>query len=549
QFQDKIDQYYEQELQSLLKPTASGPDSTTLKRLSSFLEHKEKKQSHLQGMISGDASRLLNNIRELLLPLNENQEKLLRKEVALINQNLIRTNQYSIIASVLAILFIIWFAWQTRRSLQKSIQKPVGLLQKLSRGILHEEKIKSNDELNEIIEAGEILRTNLKSASRFALDIGDGKFDSQFQAVSQEDILGNSLLEMRDQLKTVAQEEKNRHWINEGQTQLDVLLRQNDLEEKAYYNQVLSFVMRYTGVNQGAFFLVRNDQEEPFFDMISCIAYERNKFIKRSFEINEGFIGQVYYEKKPLCLEDIPKDYYKITSGLGELSPRRLLFYPLIFNDGVEGVIELANVADFSDLQLEFIKKISDSMAASIANHKNSYKTIALLADSQKLSEELKTSEEELRQNMEEMKATQEEMERRSREFEEKLQVMDSFGLAMIEFTLQGNVYNCNQSFLDLMGYASLDEILGKHHRIFVPEEDQDSHTYRTFWEKLGNGISYNNKFRYVTKDGKEVYLQAYYGGLKDLQGSLSRVFKIAQKIPKSEYTSSEVEVPLEETT
>ncbi len=101
---------------------------------------------------------------------------------------------------------------------------------------------------------------------------------------------------------------------------------------------------------------------------------------------------------------------------------------------------------------------------------------------------------------------------------------------AFIEFTPQGEVLAANQNFLATLGYAA-DEVLGKHHRTFVDSAYANSAEYAAMWKKLQNGESVSGVFKRITKDGREVYIQAVYAPVKDEVGRVAKVVKIATDI------------------
>jgi methyl-accepting chemotaxis protein len=101
---------------------------------------------------------------------------------------------------------------------------------------------------------------------------------------------------------------------------------------------------------------------------------------------------------------------------------------------------------------------------------------------------------------------------------------------AVIEFDMNGNVLIANQNFLDALGY-SLAEIQGKHHGMFVPEEQRGSEAYREFWASLNRGEFMSGEYRRVGKGGREVWIQASYNPIRDLNGKPYKVVKYAANI------------------
>jgi methyl-accepting chemotaxis protein len=101
---------------------------------------------------------------------------------------------------------------------------------------------------------------------------------------------------------------------------------------------------------------------------------------------------------------------------------------------------------------------------------------------------------------------------------------------AVIHFNLDGTIVSANANFLGAAGYA-LDEIVGRHHRIFVSEADRGSQTYAVFWERLKRGEFQSGEFKRVRKDGKEIWLQATYNPIFDAAGRPFKVVKFCTDI------------------
>jgi len=101
---------------------------------------------------------------------------------------------------------------------------------------------------------------------------------------------------------------------------------------------------------------------------------------------------------------------------------------------------------------------------------------------------------------------------------------------AVIEFTPRGEILRANENFLGALGYE-LGEIVGRHHSMFVPEEDRASEAYTAFWADLARGAFKSAEFRRVTKQGRSIFIQATYNPVMNRKGEVVKVVKFATDI------------------
>ena len=98
---------------------------------------------------------------------------------------------------------------------------------------------------------------------------------------------------------------------------------------------------------------------------------------------------------------------------------------------------------------------------------------------------------------------------------------------AVIEFSMDGKVLTANENFLAALGY-SLSEIVGRHHSMFMPAESRDSEAYRAFWARLNTGEFQSGEYQRAGKDGREIWIQASYNPIRDLDGKPYKIVKYA---------------------
>jgi methyl-accepting chemotaxis protein len=319
----------------------------------------------------------------------------------------------------------------TIRSLANPINKTKNILLQMSRGVMPKEKLsEGNDEIGQMSRALNQVVQGLNDVSNFTSEIGKANFSTDFKPLSEDDALGLSVIEMREELiKAKKDEEKrqeeniHRNWASQGVALFSDILRQNNdnLEKLSY--EIISNMVRYTNSNQGGIFIINDTDREHFFlEMTACYAYDRQKFLTKKIEIGEGLVGRCYQEKERIYLTEIPNNYIKITSGLGDNNPTCLLLIPLTYNNNVYGILEISSFNKYQDFEIEFMERIGESIAATVSTTKSNIQTALLLEQSQQQTEEMSSQEEEMRQNMEELRATQEQSARREEELSREVE-------------------------------------------------------------------------------------------------------------------------------
>ena len=378
----------------------------------------------------------------------------------------------------------------------------------------------------------------IDQAISFITQMEQGNGSQKLMEGFEDTNLGRSLLSIQSHLAKIGIAEAERTWLNAGLANFaDQLRNKNNNELKDLMNNVLAALIKYVEVNQGAIFIYNDeDNNDQHLEMIACYAYDRKKFVKKRINPGEGLAGQCLLERELIYLKEVPANYINITSGLGAASPRAVLVCPLQVNERIFGILEIASFRELPPVKIDFIKKVSESIAATIKNGRETERVLSLLNSSQQQAEELRAQEEEMRQNMEELQATQEEMQRKSNEIARASAEMASIlnginaTMATIEFTPDGTVITANDNFLKTMKYQ-LDGIRGHHHRKFVPADVIESEDYRMFWSKLANGQSLTGIFKRIASDGKIVWLTAIYNPIVDARGKVVKVVKFANDI------------------
>jgi PAS domain S-box-containing protein len=281
------------------------------------------------------------------------------------------------------------------------------------------------DKLSDLEQQLRDLKEQINSAQTFIKEIESGNlsidFDQIFSKTNRNSTLGNSLLSMRDQMTRIAEEERRRNWVTEGLAKFVDILRSKNDDLRALGEVIIINIVKYMSANQGSIYILHDDDPSDIhLEMVGCYAYDRKKHHRQRFSLGEGLAGQAVLEKEIIYVTNVPKDYLKITSGLGEALPKNLMIIPLLMNEKVYGVIELASFNFFDEHHRTFIQKLAESIASTLSAVRINQQTRKLLTESQSQAEQMRSQEEEMRQNMEELTATQEEMQRVLKEVQGK---------------------------------------------------------------------------------------------------------------------------------
>ncbi len=373
-----------------------------------------------------------NDIIKILSKIKEKQEALTAQSTQELSKSTRNLRNITLILGFAIIVLGLLSAYLLVRNITGPINYIKDVVVKLGRGELVDDKKKnfSNDEIGEMAVATDNLVNGLKATTVFAENIGSGKYDSEFTPLSDHDVLGNALLNMRGNLAKVAEEDKKRNWSTEGVAKFGEILRSNNSDVQKLCDEIIGNLVKYMKANQGALYIIdeTDESEEKTMSMLSCYAWDKKKFINQKIHKGEGLAGQAWQEMDTIYLTDVPQNYIKITSGLGDANPTSILIMPLKVNDQIYGVAELASFNTMADFEIDFVKKVAESIASTVSTVKINERTQKLLTESQQMTEEMRAQEEEMRQNMEELQATQEGMKRQENDMmhsmEEKLKTV-----------------------------------------------------------------------------------------------------------------------------
>ncbi|MBE9163118.1 HAMP domain-containing protein [Tychonema sp. LEGE 06208] len=241
------------------------------------------------------------------------------------------------------------------------------------------------------------LTTQLRAIAEVAIAVTRGDLTRSISVATEGEvaIVKDNLNQMIANLRETTHKNTEQDWLKTNLAKFTRMLQgQRDLETVS--KLILSELTPLVSAQHGVFFLMESIEHDPFLKLLSTYAYRERKHLGNRFSLGEGLVGQCALEKERILLTEVPENYVKISSGLGESSPLNVVVLPVLFEGQVTAVIELASFRRFSEIHLTFLDQLTESIAIVLNTIAASMRTEELLKQSQSLTEELQTQQREL---------------------------------------------------------------------------------------------------------------------------------------------------------
>ena len=231
-----------------------------------------------------------------------------------------------------------------------------------------------------------------------AVTKGDLTRSIALEAQGEMAALKDNINEMIRNLRETTQKNNEQDWLKTNLAKFTRMLQgQRDLMEVT--KLILSELAPVVSAQHGVFYMTEHaDSAPPVLKLSSTYAYRERRGLRTEFRLGEGLVGQCAYEKDRILITDVPSDYVKISSGLGEAPPLNIVVLPVLFEGQVKAVIELASFNQFTDIHLNLLDQLTETIAIVLNTIAANMRTEDLLKRSQSLAEELQDQQVELRE-------------------------------------------------------------------------------------------------------------------------------------------------------
>jgi len=392
----------------------------------------------------------------------------------------------------------------------------------------------TGQEVSEVFNAYKTLVDSINKTTEFADHIGKGNLDIEFTAINSKDILGKSLLLMRERLKNARQTEierkeieRKQNWITEGVAKFNEILRQQSSELQDLGFRIIKNLITYIKANQGAIFILNNDDaEDIYLELLATVAYDENKYLKKKIALGEGLVGTCALEKKTIYQTKLPKDYISITSGLGSANPRFLLIVPLLMSDQVMGIIEIASFTEFEDHEIRLLEELAESLAATLATSKINDKTAKLLLLSREQAQKMDAQRKIMEKSYAKFDHAKKDYHRMQLEVEQ-IRKMVEYGNILVEFDHNERMINFNQNFSVKTGISKNEMAYFELRNLVSPS---NINQYKHIKEGISKGEMPNEVIQLYTKDNKTLLVNAIFAPII-IDEEIVKILLFAQEI------------------
>ncbi len=276
------------------------------------------------------------------------------------------------------------------------------------------------DNVNQLADT---LTTQLRAIADVSTAVTQGDLTRSItvEAAGEVADLKDNINQMIGNLRETTERNAEQDWLNSNLARFSGML-QGQRDQKTVARLLMSEVTPLVAAHHGAFYVAEDtgvgngaEDGETELRLIATYGYKERKTIANRFKLGEAIVGQAALEKKAIVITQAPEDYIKIASGLGEAAPTSIIVLPVLFEENVMAVIELASFTPFTEIQQTFLDQLSESIGVVLNTILANMRTEELLLQSQQLTQELQSQSEELQAQQDELKRSNAELEAQTR--------------------------------------------------------------------------------------------------------------------------------------
>jgi len=271
-------------------------------------------------------------------------------------------------------------------------------------------------------QLAENLTTQVRAISEVASAVTKGDLTQSIRVEAKGEVeeLKDTINQMIANLKETTIRNQEQDWLKSNLAKFTQML-QGQKDTNTVTKRILSELAQVVNAQKGMFYILEQNEDtrNQKLKLFAAYAYGNEVETTREFAMGQGLVGQCAVGKERILLTNVPKNYVKIESGLGKATPLNLIVLPVLFEKEIKAVIELASFEPFSEIHLDFLSQLTESIGIVLNTIETNTRTEELLEQSQSLTDELRRTNEELQDKAHLLVKQKEEVEAKNKEVEE----------------------------------------------------------------------------------------------------------------------------------
>jgi HAMP domain-containing protein/signal transduction histidine kinase/CheY-like chemotaxis protein len=280
------------------------------------------------------------------------------------------------------------------------------------------------------------LTSQVRAIAEVSTAVAKGDLTRSITVEAQGEVaaLKDNINQMIANLKDTTHKNQEQDWLKTNLAKFSGMM-QGQRSIASVAQLIMSELTPLVGAQHGAFYMLESDQEAgQVLRLTASYGFGGRKSLANTYKVKESLIGQCAFEKKRILLGDVPLDFIYITTGMGEAPPRCVVVLPVLFEDDVKAVIELAGFKTFSPNHLTFLDQLMDSIGVILNMISSSARTEELLNQLTKSNTELEAQAGELNDKAKLLELKNREVELASKSLEEKAEQLQLISKYKSEF-------------------------------------------------------------------------------------------------------------------
>lgn len=457
-----------------------------------------------------------------------------------------------IIPGLFIFIVVFFITWLFRRRYVSKISVIVDKA-KLISDVDHDIENQSVVDLPELSELDKVMnqyRNTFVKIKDLNKNIESNGYNETLDTLPEDNSFQKAYNNMLKSLREIAasevarkEKESNTNWIQQGLAKINESMRIGTNKVDLLSDNILLTLVNYSRAVLGGIYLYSNQDDGQYLELISAVALGKKKALKIKIQNGVGLVGTCALEKQPVFLYNLPDDYLSVISGLGKSKPKLLVILPLLYDDELVAVLEIAFLHDLKNYEKEFLNATASTIAGALVTARINERTEQLMKQFRAQADTLAHNEKQMQESIGKLKDEQQKSVEREADMRSLIDAVNNT-IMTIEYTTEGVLITANNKYLDTMHY-DLAEIQGVNVLDLVKTEREELR--EVIHNVSTTGRYFEKDMKRFTKSGEVRWLRSTYTPYYNYEGKITKILYFAIDITESKKLMEQLETKISE--